>query len=156
MASSTIHGMLDAASYTWLTLQRCIDSAEAVVLWFDVPSRTGVDLCNSKKKTADDLAKEALAPQFLLLGHTVLEVSVSWESSMPQPFLAGMIVDALCSHPMCIKLIKQHPWHFWTCLNNTARYIQFWTCCWCNDAFDDLIFPKFSCTDASLVSQVQL
>lgn len=77
MASSTIHGMLDAASYTWLTLQRCIDSAEAVVLWFDVPSRTGVDLCNSKKKTADDLAKEALAPQFLLLGHTVLEVSVS-------------------------------------------------------------------------------
>eukprot|EP00434_Breviolum_minutum_P000550 symbB.v1.2.000477.t1/scaffold11.1/size528188/26 len=25
-----------------------------------------VDLCNSKKKTADDLAKEALAPQFLI------------------------------------------------------------------------------------------
>ncbi len=80
----------------------------------DVPSRTGVDLCNSKKKTADDLAKEALAPQFLLLG--LLEVSVT---VLHAPTFTGMIVDALCSYPICSKL---HPWHACITLQDICNF----------------------------------
>ena len=111
----------------------------------DVPSRTGVDFCNSKKKTADDLAKEALAPQFLLLG-----LFGGFGDSPPCPNLYRD--DRGCT----VQLSHMQQTTSLACLHNIARYMQFWTCCWCNDASDDLIFPKFGCTDTSLVSEFQL